>query len=302
MAIDIDRAKQIIQKMKSGSMPWTLHSAIKELLREHHIGYYENYEIHGYTVSFYLIHYNVAIDLCYVDLHSTCGEQYTYPTYFHSKAMDFKQADTRLIFIWDWEWRNPAKRIVFKNAILNACGMHSYTVYARNTYTKVVPASTLKNFFNQNNIQGYRVAKTAVGLYDKKTDELLMAYSLGHPFYGKGKYDLEITRGACKLFYSIPGGASKLWKFITTEYAPGESIVYYVDLNLYNGNSLEKLVTLSKGLKLVGHKYSFRNWFIEEQQMRTRDPKHHQEILELIDAGKVVTCYNAGSLTYVYQP
>lgn len=302
MVIDITRAKQIIQNMKAGSKPWILESSVKEFLHDSHIGFLENYEIHGHKVSLYLLHYNVAIDLYYVDRHCAGCNEFLYPSYLHNKAIDFKNANTRLISIWDWEWKDMTKRMIFKNAILNACGKHSHTVYARNTYIDILPAIETKDFFNQNNIQGYRTAKVSICLRDKTTKEILMAYSLGHPYFGKGKYDLEIARGACKLFYSVPGGASKLWKFITTKYAPDKTIVYYVDLNLYNGNSLEKLITLSSGLQLVSHKPSFRNWFIDEQIMRNRDPQHHKEIKELIEQGKVLTCYNAGSLTYVYTP
>ena len=129
-----------------------------------------------------------------------------------------------------------------------------------------------------------------------------MAYSIGHAYFGKGKYDLEIARGACKLGYSIVGGSSKLWKYIVEQYAPDKSIVYYVDLNQYNGNSLDKLVEQFPAMKFITGKQSFRNWFVKEQKMRNRDPKHHTQIKELTDLGLIKVCYNAGSLVYVYQP
>ena len=37
-----------------------------------------------------------------------------------------------------------------------------------------------------------------------------MGYSIGDAYLGKGKYDAEVARGACKLGYSVIGGASKL--------------------------------------------------------------------------------------------
>lgn len=47
-------------------------------------------------------------------------------------------------------------------------------------------------------------------LLDKITKEPLMGYLVGDAYFGKGKYDAEISRGACKLGYSIVGGASKI--------------------------------------------------------------------------------------------
>ena len=94
---------------------------------------------------------------------------------------------------------------------------------------------------------------------------------------------------------------SKLWKYIVNEYAPNKSIVYYVDLNYFNGRSLDKLCEQFKNMKYITSKYSFKNWYVEEQQMRNRDPKNHQKIKELIDAGFIKTCWDAGSLVYVYN-
>ena len=54
-------------------------------------------------------------------------------------------------------------------------------------------------------------------------------------------------------------------------------------------------------MKYVTSKNSFKNWFVEEQVMHNRDPKHHKEIQQLVNEGLVKTCYDAGSLVYVYK-
>lgn len=302
MAINIDKIRQNLSKLKQNDT-WTLRGSVKSFLDYESLEYQENTKAtECRNVSLYLKEYKVAIDLCSVETHCAGDSLFKSQKQFYDKAMQFKQAGIRLIYIWDWEWFDLRKQKILKNIILNACQKDTHRVYARNTYVKVVPAISIKEFFLQNNMQGYRVAKDAVCLYDKKTDELLMAYSIGYAYFGKGKYDLEIARGACKLGYSIVGGSSKLWKYIVEQYAPDKSIVYYVDLNQYNGNSLDKLVEQFPAMKFITGKQSFRNWFVEEQKMRNRDPKHHAQIKELTDLGLIKVCYNAGSLVYVYQP
>lgn len=302
MAINIDKIRQNLSKLKQNDT-WTLRGSVKSFLDSESLEYQENTKAtEYYNVSLYLKEYKVAIDLCSVETHCAGDSMFKSQKQFYDKAMQFKQSGIRLIYIWDWEWFDLRKQKILKNIVLNACQKDSHRVYARNTYIKVIPSIDIREFFLQNNIQGYRVAKDAICLYDKKTDELLMAYSIGHAYFGKGKYDLEIARGACKLGYSIVGGSSKLWKYIVEQYAPDKSIVYYVDLNQYNGNSLDKLVEQFPAMKFITGKQSFRNWFVEEQKMRNRDPKHHTQIKELTDLGLIKVCYNAGSLVYVYQP
>ena len=173
---------------------------------------------------------------------------------------------------------------------------------ARKTVVHVERAYDLKSFFQENNINGYRVAKDAICLSDKASGELLMAYAVGHAYFGKGKYDLEIARGACKLGYHVIGGTSKLWKYIEETYAPDKSIVYYVDLNQFNGNSLDTLCEQFPDLHYVSSKYSYKNWFVAEQKMKNRDPMRHKAIMELTREGSVKTCWDAGSLVYVREP
>ena len=295
MAINFTKVRQQLEQLKHS--PWKMKEQIELFLQEQNIQYCY---IDSCTIK--LVGYRVEIALCYVDRHYCGGDLYRYSGQFYDKAIEYIEQNIRLIYIWDWEWQDLRKRKIFKNIILYACKRLVTKIYARNTYIKAVSARSIRNFFEENNMQGYRNANDAVCLFDKTDDELLMAYSIGHAYFGKGKYDLEIARGACKLGICVPGGASKLWHYITTQHAPNKSIVYYVDLNTYNGLSLHQLTKLSNNTHFIGGKKSFRNWFIDEQVMRNRDPKHHQLIKEKTELGLVRTCYNAGSLVYVYQP
>ena len=304
MVRNINELKNKLQILKE-TKDWSLKFIVLDFLNKNNIAYELDHNKFDMIFDIYLKNYNVAIDLCYVNIHnvqhlSLFYDNYTIKNMMHRKAVKCKELGIHHIFLWDYMWNDDTKRGVIQNLILNCCNRNK-KIYARNTYIKVEKAFNIREFFHKNNVQGYRVAKHAISLYDKKTDEILMSYAMGHAYFGKGKYDYEIVRGACKLGYHIIGGSSKLWKYIITEYAPNKSIVYYVDLNYYNGRSLDKLCEQFKDMKYVTSKCSFKNWFIEEQTMRNRNPIHHKELKQLIADGLVKTCYDAGSLVYVYE-
>jgi hypothetical protein len=155
----------------------------------------------------------------------------------------------------------------------------------------------MRQFFEENNIQGYRTAKWAYVLVDKKTGLDLMCYTTGHAYFGKGTYDMEIARGACRLGWSVSGGATKLWKAIIEDNPDVNSIVYYVDLNHYDGSS----VSVLPGATLVkAGAPSLWNWWPKLGVMKNREPSRHAEIKAAYERGEAVPVWNAGTATYVW--
>ena len=252
-------------------------------------------------IDFYFPKQKVGIEVNDLWTHnSTVGPFGAEPkpkNYHMEKSRQAKEQGIRLIHAWEHYFNNPQQYEVLKNAIKHALGISKYRVYARNTYVKEVPNKDLKGFFNTNNIQGFRGAKTAYALFDKKTDEVLMAYSVGASHFAHNKYDMELIRGASKLDTTIVGGASKLWKFIIDSNPEVNSIVYYIDRNIYNGSSIG---TLEGNLKLVSTQVGFWNYFVDTEEMKNRQPAKHKEIKELVAQGKVWEVYNAGTETYVW--
>lgn len=252
-------------------------------------------------IDFYFPKQKVGIEVNDIDTHNSTHNYYGGPVksknYHMEKSRRAKEQGIRLIHAWEHYVNDPQQYEVLKNAIKHALGISKYRVYARNTYVKEVPNKSLKDFFNTNNIQGFRGAKTAYALFDKKTDEVLMAYSVGASHFSHNKYDMELIRGASKLDTTIVGGASKLWKFIIDNNPEVNSIVYYIDRNLYSGSSIS---TLEGNLELFSTQVGFWNYFVETEEMKNRQPAKHKEIKELVDQGKVWEVYNAGTETYVW--
>ena len=143
-----------------------------------------------------------------------------------------------------------------------------------------------------------------------------MCYLLGHSFFGKGNYDCEIARGACKLGCQIIGGASKLWKHIVNDNPSINSIVYYCDRRQYDQRSISHLMD-SASMKDLGSVYmlgggkSFLNYWLCDTYIddklwhcagdySNREPSKHKLVMNEFNNGNVITVENPGSFTNVF--
>ena len=293
----------IIHK-KQGVLPYKMQSFLESL------GFVANKDfiindrkaIKPLEIDFYFPKQKVGIEVNDLITHNHTYNPYgnePKPKDYHMyKSKVAKDNGIRLIHAWEHYFNNAKQYEVLKNAIKHALGISTNRVYARNTYVREVPNSELRDFFNTNNIQGFRGAKTAYALFDKKTNEILMAYSVGSSHFAHNKYDLELIRGASKLDTTIVGGASKLWKFIIDNNPDINSIVYYIDRNIYQGSSIS---SLEGNLELINTQPGFWNYFVKTGEMKNRQPSKHKEIKEMVANGDVWEVYNAGTETYVWH-
>ena len=223
------------------------------------------------------------------------------------------QYNIRVINIFEDHFLDHHKLTVLTDIITHALHKTVNRIYARDTEVVIDKALNYKWFFEKNNIQSYRNARTAFMLVLKKDlpklgltkGTVVMGYTVGTAHFGKGKYDAEIARGACMLGYSVVGGASKLWKTIIDYYSiqdlmgnPGlvNSIVYYSDNNYYDGKSVQLL----PGNQLIVTTSGFWNYWCEEFKMKNREPMKHKEVVARTHAFKDVINSNKdnnGNLT-----
>ena len=225
----------------------------------------------------------------------------------------------RVINAYEHEIFNEKKWPIFKNMITYHCGL-AKRIFARNTKVVIVEKSSkLKPLFVANNIQGYRSSRTGFLLVDKKTEEPLMCYTVGHAFFGKGAYDAEIARGCCITNYhdsglgvQVIGGASKLWKAILNYYedknidnTPGQikSIIYYTDSRYYDGKSIGHLMdsnTLEGRVETLRECPGFMNYWVDEGLLKNREPMRHAEIMYNMKIGKILVIPNPGVVSHCY--
>lgn len=286
------RLYNIIDKVKGyGS---NFEKQVKSYLDDLNIEYEQRVRkiIPPYELDFYIPKYNLAIECNGTYWHSYYKNNDK--KYHYNKSKLCEEKGIRLIHIWEYEWNNERQRSILQNIIKNALNKNITKIYARKCKVVIKQSKEMKDFFNQNNVQGFRSGKFSICL--EYNNEIVMAYQMGSAFFGKGKYEWEVIRGATKLGYTVIGGASKIWKYFIDTYKP-KSCVYYIDYNYFNGNSLKNLPKM----KFIKTQLSFKNYYKKENIVRNRNPKKHKEIKELEDQNLVIPIYNAGTKVYVYE-
>lgn len=275
-----------------------LQSRVEQFLKDNNISYIRNCRkiISPQEIDIYIPEFKVGIEVNDIETHNstinTFGGEPKSKDYHYNKSKICEEKGIRLIHIWSYEWLNNRQRPILESIIMGACN-ESINIYARKCSIVVKKSSEMREFFDRNNIQGFRGGKFAICL--EYEGEIVMAYMMGYPFFGKGKYQWEVIRGATKLGYRVLGGASRIWKYFIQNYSP-ESIVYYIDYNYFNGNSLPFL-----GLNYITTQASFKNWWVKERKIKNRQPSKHSEIKELVERGLVWEVWNAGVKVYVWR-
>jgi hypothetical protein len=144
-----------------------------------------------------------------------------------------------LIHIFEDEWVNKSN--ICKSRIINLLGQ-SNKIYARNCKIVKLDNKLIKNFFDDNHIQGHVNSAIVYGL--EYNGELISAMSFGGLRRNLGSKQTEncyeLLRFCNKLNHSIIGGASKLFNHFVKKHKPNE-VVSYVDRRWSMGNLYKKL-------------------------------------------------------------
>jgi hypothetical protein len=202
------------------------------------------------------------------------------------------------------------KRNVVQSYILAATGKVGTKIYGRDCEVREITNKEARPFLDANSFYGFRSASLTMGLFNKKQvgdiapNTLIMVLSLGHPYYGRDLYDLEVLRSSTLLNVQVLGGASKLMKHIfapeTIKVAGKElkwnSIIFYVDFCHNSGDSLSKL-----GFKFWKDSGGgLMNIDLVSGETFNRRPAQHQQIMKWMAEGRVVASPLCGVRNYIY--
>lgn len=245
--------------------------------------------------------------------------------YFVDITHSNKEKGIRTIWIKDWEVEAARTIIgvdgtqlegytrkwnVLQSYIRTATGNIAHRFYARDCEVRLLTNREARPFLEENCFYGYRSAAVTLGLFLKKDKEgakkgdLLMIYSFGHPFFGKGLYDVEVIRAGTKVNCQVVGGASKLLSKFLLNYptltigdkvVKVNKIVFIVDADHNDGKSAETL-----GFTFVSHQGNgFQNVEAATGKVFHRQPMHHKLVMERMAKGEVYSVPNAGSIIYM---
>ena len=146
----------------------------------------------------------------------------------------------RLIHVFEDEWLY--KKDIVKSMILNMLHKTPSKIYARKCEISEVTNKEVKEFLDNNHIQGKCNSSVNIGLY--YNGELVSLMTFGKPRINLGSHSQEgsweLVRFCNKLNTSVVGGASRLFKHFITKYQPN-NIISYSDNRWATGNMYDKL-------------------------------------------------------------
>jgi hypothetical protein len=239
----------------------------------------------GLEIDIYLPDLKIGFEFNGLYWHS---DLYRNKLYHLEKLKYFSERGIRIINIWEDDW--TFKNEIIKSQIKNIIDLTNNKVYARKCQVKEVKEVKLvRNFLDNNHIQGFVNSKIKLGLYYDGDLVSLMTFD---QFEGRKKMGVDewnLSRFCNKLDTSVIGGASKLIKYFIDFYKP-KRIISYADKDWSVGKLYDNL-----GFKLVGnskpdykyivdgkriHKSRFRKSFTGISESKINIPK-------IWDCGKI---------------
>jgi hypothetical protein len=183
-----------------------------------------------YEIDIYLPELNLGFECNGLWWHS---EVYKEKEYHINKYEFFKNKNIKIINIWE-DWWNYKTEII-KSIISYKLDKITNIIYAKNTNIKEISnINDIKNFLNNNHIQGYVQSKIKLGLY--KNEELISLMT----FKKLNENKFELIRFCNKLNLIITDGEYKLFNYFIDNYKPSE-IITYADLSIFDDNLYKKL-------------------------------------------------------------
>ena len=255
--------------------------------------------IEGQELDIYIPDKNVAIEFNGNYWHSS--EVINDKFYHFNKSYLCEQKGIRLIHIYEYQWEDSVKREILKSIIKNALGKNENILYARKCQIKELNKKDVEEFSKLNSLHAHRNASIYLGLF--YNDELVELMSFGKAFFSRdNSIDYECIRSITKINTTVVGGMNKLFKYFINKYNPNK-ILYYVDYNTHNGNSMSKLgfkfINYSKGgiINISNSKETIEKF----GYIFNRKPEKHREIQEYVKQGKIFTIYDAGVKKYMWD-
>ena len=172
-------------------------------------------------LDIYIPDHNLAIEFDGLYWHSE--NQGKDRNYHFNKTHKCAEQGVHLIHIFEDEWLNNKE--ICKSIISGALNQTANKIAARKCTIHEVPNKIMKDFLNENHLQGHSDAsKNFILIYNK---EIVAGMSFRKPRYNK-QVEWELLRLATKCNTNVIGGTQKLWSAFLKTYNPN-SIVSYCD-------------------------------------------------------------------------
>ena len=207
---------------------------------------------------------------------------------FHlNKKKYFEERGIRIINIWEDDWDNNNQLI--KSQICSLLNLNT-RIFARKCFvSEIKENSEVRNFLNENHIQGHVNSIIKLGLYNN--GELVSIMTFDH-FEGRKKMnDMEwnLSRFCSKKNYNLIGGASKLLSYFIRNYLVNR-VISYADRDWSNGDLYQKLGFKLTNINKPDYKYIIGGKRVHKSRFRksrTNINESQLDIPKIWDCGKL---------------
>ena len=188
----------------------------------------------GLELDLYIAEKKLAIEYNGVYWHS---ESFGKDSKYHlNKTKLCEKQQIQLLQIYDTEWNDPAKKLIWKSIIKAKLGIITNKIYARNCQVKDVSVKEARIFLDNNHLDGFIGSEIHKGLY--LNSKLVSVISIGKSRFKENEY--EIIRFASILDTVVVGGFTKLLSKVNVD-----NLVSYADRRL-SYNSIYSSVSYKK--------------------------------------------------------
>jgi hypothetical protein len=262
------------------------------------------YEAHsildGKEIDMYCEELSLGVEYCGLYWHTEDSRNPRPRNYHGDKLKAANQKGIRLITIFEDEWVYRQEQV--KNFLRSVLKAHTNVVYARKTEVVEISPKAAQAFFDTYHIQG----KNTLGMYFAGLfhgEELVAAMSFGR--HHRDSSQLTLDRFAVKTGIHVPGGASKLFKFLI--HASNTSkVISWSDNRWSAGNVYRQLgFTLEEELppdySYVDFSHNCRRVSKQSQRKaKTGCPAHMTE-QEFAKTKNLHRIWDCGKLRWVYH-
>jgi hypothetical protein len=266
----------------------------------------EKIKINNKEIDIYLPDYKLGIEFDGLYWHSHINIA---DDYHVNKTNDCEKNAITLLHIFENEWIN--KKEIVKSIIKSKLGIFDNKIFARKCEVKEIQNNVLiRNFIENNHIQGFVGSKIKVGLF--YNDELVSIMTFGKKRIAMGNKspvdnEYEMLRFCNKLNTQVIGGASKLLNFFIKTYNP-KSILTYADRRYSQGNLYEQL-----GFKFIentkpnywyfkNHEYKLYHRFRFRKDVLIKEGFDASKTeLQIMEERNYLRIYDSGNKKYVLK-
>ena len=234
---------------------------------------------------------------------------YKNKNYHLDKTEECENKNIQLIHIFEDEW--IYKRDIVKSMIMNKLGKTINKIFARKCKIKeITNNTTIKNFLDENHIQGFVGSQIKIGLF--LNDELVSLMTFGKNRRNLGikttyENQYELLRFCNKLNTNVIGGASKLFKYFIKNYQP-QQIISYADRSWSIGKMYSNLGFLLENKTVPNYVYfdqnlnRFNRFNFRKDQLIKKGYDSDKTEFEIMDELGFLRVFNSGNLKFLFKP